>query len=151
MDRDCGVSFFPSYAIYLQQKAPLLKIAYKIERINLIRKLKKLETKISYPRPNYSSEYELSILVLPGTSKTDKNEQIGFITGLSLGYMKGTSIYHFLSSISQKLKCPCQLPVRNIPAVDTVAASEGIEEVKLISLSYSEIMNMDIMLKLCAD
>ena len=55
--------FCSFYSSYLQQKAPDLKVSHLVEQINNVRKLKKLGTQVSYPRPTDKQEYKPSILV----------------------------------------------------------------------------------------
>lgn len=59
------------YSIYLQQKAPDVTAAHMCEQISIVRKLKKLGTTISYPRPTDKSRYEISILVFSDASLVD--------------------------------------------------------------------------------
>lgn len=77
--------------------APDTKVSDLVTKINVVRKLKKLGTTISYPRPSDNTKYELSILVFSDASRTDENGQIGVITGLLVGEMKNNTIYHALS------------------------------------------------------
>lgn len=80
-------------------------------------------------------------------SRVDENGQIGVLTGLLVGEMENNSIYHPLSWISHKAK----RPVKSVPAAEILAATEGIDEGKTISSAYSELMCMDIKLRLCVD
>lgn len=61
--------------------------------------------------------------------------------------MRRDAIYHPISWISHKSK----RPVKNVPIADILAAAEGIDEGKAISLAYSELMDMEIKFKLCVD
>ena len=135
------------YASYLQQKAPDIKVAHIIEQTNILRKLKKLGTVISYPRPTDNQQYGLSILVFSDASRIDENGQLGVLTGLLVGEMKQNSIYHPLSWISHKSK----RPVKSVPAAEILAASEGIDKGKSIAAAYSEIMDMNIKVRLFVD
>lgn len=135
------------YSSYLQQKAPEVKVSHLIEQSNILRKLKKLGTTISYPRPIDTQAYDLSVLVFSDASWTDENGQLGVITGLLVGEMKQDAIYHPISWISHKSK----RPVKSVPAAEILAASEGIDEGKSVAAAYSEIMDMDIRVRLCVD
>ena len=70
-------SFYESYS---QQKAPQIKISHLIEQINILRKLKKLNTKMSYPRPTDDQNYDLNVLVFSDASRTDENGELGILT-----------------------------------------------------------------------
>lgn len=52
--------------------------------------------------------------------------------------MKHDDIYHLKSWISQNEK----LPVKSVPAAEILAATEGIDEGKMMDLEYSEILKM---------
>lgn len=139
--------FCSFYASYLQQKAPDTKVSDLIEQVHILRKLKKLGTAISYPRPTEKSENELSVLVFADASRTDDVGQLGVLTGLLIGEMKNNAIYHTISWISHKAK----RPVKSVPAAEILAAGEGIDEGKVIAGAYSELLNMDIRVRLCVD
>jgi len=76
------------YSSYLQQKAPGTKVCHLVEQINTIRKLKKLGTTISYPRPVDNQDYDMSILVFSDASRTEESGQLGILTGLLVGKCK---------------------------------------------------------------
>jgi len=135
------------YSSYLQQKAPGTKVCHLVEQINTIRKLKKLGTTISYPRPVDNQDYEMSILVFSDASRTEESGQLGILTGLLVGKMQNNVIYHPLSWISHKSK----RPVKSVPAAEILAAAEGIDEDKIIAQAYYELEDMDIRMRLCLD
>lgn len=118
-----------------------------VEQVNILRKLKKLGTVICYPRPTDQLERELSVLVFADASRTDDIGQLGVLTGLLVGEMKSNSIYHPISWISHKAK----RPVKSVPAAEILAAGEGIDEGKAIASAYSELLDMDIRVRLCVD
>lgn len=135
------------YSSYLQQKAPNTKVSHMVEQTNILRKMKKLGTVISYPRPTDKREHELSVLVFADASRVDEAGQLGVLTGLLVGEMKSNSIYHPISWISHKAK----RPVKSVPAAEILAAGEGIDEGKVIAAAYSELLDMDIRVRLCVD
>lgn len=61
--------------------------------------------------------------------------------------MKNGSIYHIISWISHKTKSP----VKSVPAAEIMAATEGIDEGKMIAMAYSELLGFDVNMKLCVD
>lgn len=61
--------------------------------------------------------------------------------------MNKDSIYHASSWISHKSK----RLVKSVPAAEILAATEGIDEGKMIAQAYSEILGFDIKLRLCVD
>ncbi len=135
------------YSSYLQQKAPHTTVSNLTEQISIVRKLKKYGTSISYPRPTDKTKYKLSILVFSDASRVDENGQIGLLAGLLVGEMEKQSICHALSWISHKSK----RPVKSVPAAEILAATEGIDEGKMIAQAYSELMAMEIKMQLCVD
>lgn len=139
--------FCSFYSSYLQQKEPAIKVSPLIEQVNIVRKLKKLGTKISYPRPTDDAYYALRILVFSDASRVDENGQTGVVAGLLVGEMKHDAIYHVLSWISYNSK----LPVKSVPAAEILAATEGIDERKMLSQAYSELMGLNIKMRLCVD
>ena len=139
--------FCSFYASYLQQKAPDLKVCHLVEQINIVRKLKKLGTTVAYPRPTDKDKYQLSVLVFADASRTDDCGQLGILTGLLIGEIKKNAIYHTISWISHKAK----RPVKNVPAADILAAAEYIDEGNTISKAYSELLDMDMKVRLAVD
>lgn len=61
--------------------------------------------------------------------------------------MKTNAIYHVISWISHKSK----RPVKSVPAAEIMAATEGIDEGKMVANAYSEIMDMVIRMRLCVN
>lgn len=56
--------FCSFYASYLQHKAPNTKISNLVDQQNIVRKLKRIGTKINYPRPKDNKFCDLRILTL---------------------------------------------------------------------------------------
>ena len=110
------------------------------EQGNILRRLKKLGTKIFYPRPTDSSEYHLSILVFTNLSKGDDYGQLGVLTGLLLGNFNSDEIYHPISCLSHKSK----RPVGSVPAAEILASFKGIDEGNMIVNTYLELLGLDI-------
>ena len=135
------------YASYLQQKAPDTTISDLVEQLNIVRKLKRLGTAISYPRPTDKRDYELSILVFADASKPREHGQIGVLAGLLVGELESGSIFHSLSWISHKSK----RPVKSVPAAEILAAGEAIDEAKSIAHAYRQLLGVKIGVQLCVD
>lgn len=57
------------------------------------------------------------------------------------------SIYHAISWISHKAK----RPVKSVPAAEIFAASEGIDEGKTIAKAYSELLDIQLQLRIAVD
>lgn len=95
---------------------------------------------IKYPRPTDGKEYNLSMLVFSDASRSDENGKLGIIVGLLVDELKRNTIYGPLSWISHKSK----RPVKRVPAAEILASSEGIDEGKVISYAYSELMNRNM-------
>lgn len=113
----------------------------------MVLKLKKLGTTIAYQRPTDKDQHELSVLVFTDASRTDDVGQLGVLAGPLVDEMKNNSIYHAISWMSHKSK----RPVKNVPAAEIFAAPEGVDEEKTITKTYSEILDMDIKLRLTVD
>ena len=135
------------YASYIQQKAPELKTCHLVEHVNIVRKLKKLGTTIAYTRPSDKCQYELSVLLFADASRIDDCGQLGVITGLLIGEMRNESIYHAISWMSYKAR----RPVKSVPFAEIFAAAEGIDEVKTITKAYSELLDMEIKVRIAVD
>lgn len=139
--------FCSFYSSYLQQKAPNTKVSHLVEQQVIIKKLKKLGTAISYPRPSDKCEQELTVLVFSDASRTDDRGQLGILTGLLVGELKSEAIFHtasWLSFVSKR-------PVKNVPAAEIFAAGHGIDNGKAVAHAYSQILNMNIPVRLCVD
>lgn len=115
--------------------------------MNILRKLKKLGTVISYPRSTDTEMHELTVLVFSEASRSDEAGQLGVITGFLIGEMKNNAIYHPISWLSHKSK----RPVKSVPAAEILAAGEGIDEGKTIARTYSDLLDMDVGMRLCVD
>lgn len=135
------------YASYLQQKAPDLLVCHLIEQVNILRKLKRIGTCMSYPRPTDNSQYVLTVLAFADASKSSENGQLGVLVGLLLGEMKMGSIFHPISWNSHKSK----RPVKSVPAAEILATSEAIDESKMIAHAYMELLNLNVPVHVCVD
>lgn len=135
------------YASYLQNKSPSNNVSHMLSQINILRKLKRLGTVITYPRPEDSQKYEMNILVFADASKESQNGQIGVLLGLLIGKFSKGSIFHTISWIYQKLK----RSVKSVPAAEILAALEAIDEAKSISSDYKQLIGTDIGVWLCVD
>lgn len=89
-----------------------------------MRKLKRIGTVLSYPRPTDKSEYNLSGLAFSDSSKPDDYGQVGVIIGILVGPLKKDEMFHAISWVSHKSK----LPEKGIPAAEILAAAESIDE-----------------------
>ena len=125
----------------------MTKVSHVVEQINIVCKLKKMRTTVSYPRPTDDQRYDLSVLVISDASRTDENNQLGVITGLLVGEMQQNAISHALSWISHK----CKRPFKSVPAAEILVAAEGIDEGKVVAKAYSELRDMDTKVRLCVD
>lgn len=110
-------------ASYLQQKGPDTKISNLVEQFHILRKIERLGSAISDPRPTEKSENELSVLVFADASRTDDFDQLEVLSGLLIGEMKNNAVYHATSWISHKAK----RPVKSVPAAEVFAAGKGTD------------------------
>lgn len=135
------------YASYMQQKAHEIKVSHLVEQNNIIRKLKRFRTSLYYQRPPTNTQVELSVLVFSDASKVDENGQLGMSCGLLVREMNEGSVFHPISWLSHKSR----RPVKSLPAAEILAASEAIDEAKAVAGVYSELFDMEIKIRLCAD
>lgn len=61
--------------------------------------------------------------------------------------MKNDSIYRIVFWISHQSR----RPVKNVPAAENLAATEGIDESKLIASAYKQLLNIGIRVKIVVD
>ena len=80
-------------------------------------------------------------------SRNDECGQLVALTGLLIGEMKKNAIYHAISWISHKAK----RPIKSVPAAEIFAAAEGLDIGKTIAKAYSELLYMDIKVRLAVD
>ena len=109
--------------------------------------MKKFGTTIAYPRPADKEDYQLSVLVFADASRVDECGQLGVLTGLLIGKMKKNAIYHAVSWMSHKSK----RPVKSVPAAEIFAAAEGIYEGKTVAMAYSELLDVEIKIRVLVD
>lgn len=122
-------------------------VKHIVEQNNILRKLKKWGSKILYKRPVLNEEIELSIVVFSDASRIDENGQIGIVSGLLLVELTEGTKFHALSWLSHKAK----RPVKSIPSAKILAASEAIDEGKMLKKAYSELLNVNVKLIVCVD
>lgn len=101
---------------------------------------------VKYPCPS-DKNIELSVLSIASASKCDENEQLGIISGLWIGELTNESIFHVTSWLSHKSK----RPVKSVPAAETLAASEEIDECEVSAFAYIELLGIDVPVNLCVD
>lgn len=83
-----------------------MSVAHLIENITILRKLKNIGTKISYPRPYDEKNYGVSVLVFADPSCSEPRGQLGCIVGLLLAELRKHYIFHGVSWLSRKSKHP---------------------------------------------
>lgn len=79
--------------------------------------------------------------------RKNSHGQLGVLTGLLIGTIKKYAMYHPIWWLSHKSK----RPTKSTPAAEILAASEAIDEGKVIYGTYSELLSMDISVELCVD
>lgn len=103
--------------------------------------MKKIGTKTAYPRPTDKANYEFSVLIFSDACSVDENGQIGVIAGLLVGERGNNTFCNALSWVSHKSK----YLVKSVTAAEIIAATERIDEVKMIAQAYSEILPLKIL------
>ena len=136
------------YASYLPQKTPRKKVCHLVEQKNVVRKLEIIGTVMSYPRPNESKEYAISVLVLQmHLREMHVVNLLGVLTGFILGEFKNESIFHALSWLSRKSK----RPLKSVPTAENLDSAKAIDESNSIAHDYSEILHTEFGIHLCVD
>ena len=135
------------HASHLQQMTPDTKVSHLIDQVNILKKLKRLGTSISYIRPDVKGEVPVSVLCFSDASKREAHGQVGCISGLLIGDFTKDAVFHPISWISHKSK----RPVKSVPAAEVIAAAEAIDDAKTVAATYSEVLSMDVRVKLCVD
>lgn len=139
--------FCSFYASYLQYKAPETTFSHLVEQINVVNKLRRLGTRICYPRSDDKKTYELTVLAFPDARKGSELSQLGVIIGLLIGEFKSGSIYHSISWLSYK----SMLPTKRTTAAEILSAPEAIEEAKIITHSYKQMLQVNVNVQVCVD
>lgn len=135
------------YASILQQKAPETAVSHLVDQINIVRKLQKLGTVKPYPRPTDKNEYELTELAFADASKPSEYGKLGIVIGLLVGDFKQDSIFHTITWMSHKAK----RPTKSVPAAEILAASEAIDESKVIAFTLRELLNVKVKVQVCVE
>eukprot|EP00171_Calliarthron_tuberculosum_P023065 IDg23065t1 len=89
----------------------------------------------------------MSILTFADANKLDATGQLGMITGLLLGDMKGGSVFQVLSWFSKKSR----RPVKSVASAEVLAAGYASDEGMLLSQVYSILTNSNVNLRIVVD
>lgn len=87
------------------------------------------------------------MLAFADASRIDEQGQIGVIIGLLVDNMDRDAIFHPIFWMSHKAK----RPVKSVPAAEILAASEAIDEGKIITIAFKEILSIEIEFDICVD
>ena len=79
-------------------------------------------------------------MVFSDASRSNENSQLGFIFALLIGDLKAKSTVHVLSWALHK----CHRQVKSIGSAATIAASQAIDEVKLLKLALKVLLQTSI-------
>ena len=139
--------FCSFYSSYLQQKLPSPIVSDLISQINILKHLQKLGTTIKYIRPTEKKDYEVSILVFSDASRKQDDSKLAYVCGILIGEFQVNSTWHILSWSSRK----SGKPVKSIATAEIIAASEAIDEGKVIKNAIQFLLNMEIKLILAVD
>lgn len=116
-------SFCATYALLLQQRAPSPSGLDLIEQAKSRKQLKRIGTRIGYPRPTNSNHLQLSVFVFADASRSNTCGQREILAGLFIDEIQKDCIFNALSWLSHKLI----KPTKSVPAAHTLAASEAID------------------------
>lgn len=139
-----GVAASPFYSFassHLQQRSSNTTVNDLITQINLVRSLKKKSTKVLYKRPSPGS-YKLSVFAFSDAGRAYNREygQLSFIIGILVGELEKGSTFYLLNWGSSKSK----RPIKSIGSAEIMAASQTIDEGKIIKLVISQLLNISI-------
>jgi len=139
--------FCAFYASYLQQKLPNACVSSLVSQVNALRLLKKLGSRIFFPRPEDGKKESVSIAVFADAGRTLDHGQLSIVAGLLIGPLSENSILHVYSWISHKSK----RPVRSIGAAEVLAASEAVDEGKVLKSAMTRLLGINVELIVIVD
>lgn len=143
-----GISASPFCSLvssYLQQRSSKPSVHDRVTQINMTKHLKRLGTLVRYKRPNDKRQYRLSVVVFSDASKVNENGQLGYIMGTVIGDIQKESIIHVIDWSSSKSK----RPAKSIGSAETIAASNAIDDGKIVRDALSMILKLSIDLIIC--
>ena len=132
---------------YLQQKLPDLNVDSIISQCKYLRLLKSYGTSIHYPVPPKSGCHNISILVFSDAGRVIDRGQLSFFAGLLIGPFAQDSQFYVLSWSSHKSK----RPVKSVGAAEILAASEAIDEGKVLKQALSTLLGIPLRLIIALD
>ena len=133
-------------ASHLQQTDGPSTVTNMVKQGSLIKSVQSMGSYSVYRRPA-KGKHKISVVVFADAGKPSTNAQQGFIAGLMFGPHKFGSIIHTLqwnSHVSQR-------PVKSIASGEVHAASEGVDEGKFISKTFSKLLGRHVPLTVLVD
>lgn len=144
-----GISASPFcsfYSSFLQQMMPSAKVPVLAAQANAIKILKNLGSNITFPKPS-KGPHTVTIAVFADAGRLTDHGQLCFVSGLLFGPLALNSTFHTLSWMSHKSR----RPVRSIAAAEVLAASEAIDEGKILKSTFSTLLSSPVRLVIIVD
>lgn len=135
------------YASHLQQMMPSVTVSSVMSQIKYLRLLKKCGKHIAYPPCPKSGSLPVSVLVFSDAGRRLDSGQLSYFAGLLVGNFQQGSLFYTLSWSSHKSK----RPVKSVGAAEILAASEAIDEEKMLKMAMSLLLFNNIPLLVALD
>lgn len=128
------------YASHLKQMMPSLTVNQLLSHMKYHYLLKKCGTLTAYSPRSMSVSLPVSVLVISDTGRHQENGQLSFIAGLRIGLFAQYSLFYTLSWSGHESKSP----VKSIRAAEILAASEAIDNGKVLKRSMALLLRKKV-------
>lgn len=122
---------------------PNANVPVLLAQASALKVLKNMGTNISFSKPKKGA-HTMSISIFADAGRVVDHGQLCFISGLLIGPLAINSVFHTLSWISHKSK----RPVRSVAAAEILAASEAIDEGKILNTTITTLTGIPVSCKL---
>lgn len=113
----------------------------------MLRRLKRIGTKLSFQRPTDFHGNHLCVLILADAFRSEAYGQLAILIGLLAGDLRHDKIYSAVSWLSHKSKHS----VKTVPAAQITAAFEGTQPGKKVAACYRGLLNAEVRVHLALD
>lgn len=142
------VSPFASLAAsQLQQTDGAPSVKDLVSQVNVLRSVQKMGTVSLFARPAQNGSYKPTVLIFSDAARPSTNAQIGYLIGLLLGPLELGSNFYLLSWSSHMSK----RPAKSSASAEILAASEAVDDGRVIRKCLSRVFNMYVSLVMVVD
>lgn len=135
------------HASHLQQKMAHLTVDAIRSQTNYLKLLKQFGSLIRYPAPIANTSATASILVFSDAGRLTDHGQLSYFAGLLIGPFAQDSLFYVLSWMSHKSK----RPVKSVGAAEILAASESMDEGKILKKTMTKVLQVPLRLIVALD